>query len=289
MKVLVTGSGGQVGSDLLGTAPAGTNVAGFSHAQWDISDREQTARLFEEHHPDIVINCAAYTAVDACESHRDDAFRINARAPGILAACAKEHGCRLIHLSTDYVFDGLAERPYAVDHPRNPQSVYGRSKAEGELAVLETLPRGVVVRTAWVYGPGANNFPQKILARARTQKELRVVSDQMGSPTWSRHLARALWCLPVRPEVNGILHWTASGSCSWFEFARFIVDRYRAAGGSLAAERILPVSSAEFAAPAKRPAYSVLSLDRWNSLFPDAVPAGWQEQFSGYLRATVPS
>ncbi len=289
MKVLVTGAGGQVGGDLLGTVPSGIQAAGFSHAQWDISDREQAARLFREHRPDLVINCAAYTAVDACENHQDDAYRINARAPGILAACAKEYGSRLLHLSTDYVFNGRAEIPYPVDHPRDPQSVYGRSKAEGEIAVLETLPQALVVRTAWVYGPGTNNFPQKILARARTQKELRVVSDQTGSPTWSRHLARALWLLAVRPGVSGILHWTASGSCNWFEFASFIVEQYRAMDGVLAVERIIPVGSAEFAAPAKRPAYSVLSLDRWNSLFPDAIPAGWQAQFSGYLRGTVPA
>ncbi len=287
MRVLVTGAGGQVGTDLVRTAPPGSATVPLSKDALDISDPASVKRAFDAHRPEVVVNCAAFTAVDACETQKDHAMHINGEAPGILAAAARSRGARFIHLSTDYVFDGLAAAPYREDHPVAPQSEYGRTKAEGERRVLAEYPGAAIVRTAWVYGPGIANFPRKILARARTQETLRVVDDQRGSPTWSRELARALWLLAERPDAGGIFHWTASGDCTWHGFAVALVEGYRKRGGALAARRIEKVSSSEFAAPAKRPGYSVLSLDRWNRMFPGSAPTSWLAQMNDYLDELV--
>jgi len=283
MKLLVTGARGQVGTDLARTVPPGSSVVGLPKEALDIADAIAVANALDAHRPDVLVNCAAFTAVDACETQKEHAMRINGVAPGVLAAAARNRGIRYVHLSTDYVFDGLATQPYPENHPVAPQSEYGRSKAEGERRVLAEYPAAAIVRTAWVYGPGTANFPQKILARAKTGETLRVVDDQRGSPTWSRELARALWLLAGRADVGGLLHWTSSGDCTWHGFAAALVEGYRERGGELAVRRIEKVSSLEFAAPARRPVYSVLSLARWNALFPAASPPHWLAQMNGYL------
>lgn len=283
MRVLITGAGGQVGCDLAATAPKNATVRACSHGQLDITSDSAVETVISEFRPDLMFNCAAYTAVDACETNRETAWKANAEAPGQIARICRSAGVRLVHLSTDYVFGGDSTQPYEPDDPVSPRSEYGRSKAEGERRVCEADPLAVVVRTSWVYGPGQNNFPQKILARSRIQDELRVVDDQRGAPTWSHDLAHALWLLPVRPDVTGLLHWTASGNCTWYEFAKAIVEGAQKRGELIRAKRVVPVSSTEFAAPARRPAWSVLSLDKWNQLFPAQPPRHWKDQLSDYL------
>ncbi len=283
MKMLVTGAGGQLGSDLTAGVPEGHFVVGLGHKDLDISRPEVIGPVLDVHRPDVLVNCAAFTAVDLCESERDRALEINGLAPGYLAEETRRRGIRFVHISTDYVFNGAARSPYAVDDPIDPRSEYGRSKAEGERRVLAANPEAVIVRTAWVYGPGKNNFPWKILSRAVSNEILRVVDDQRGSPTWSRELAHALWRLSGRRDINGILHWTASGDCTWYEFAISLVEGARRRGVKLAVNSIERISSSAFAAPASRPSYSVLSLDRWNRLFPDCIPSHWTDQMNRYL------
>ena len=290
-RFLVTGSEGQLGRSLVARIAndAGAVLLGaFSHRDLDISTPGALATLLETlpgGGPDVVINAAAFTAVDRCEEERGTAFRVNGEAPGQLAVACREAGCRLIHVSTDYVFDGESPDPYPEDAPTAPRSVYGKSKLQGEQAVLAAGEDAVVVRTSWVFGQG-HNFVGSILRQAAIRQAeespapLRVVVDQQGAPTYADDLAQGILALYQR-GATGLFHLCNSGSVSWYAFARAILDQ----AGHRGLE-IEPISTAELDLPAPRPRYSLLDCSRAASLGVQLRP--WQEALSAYLSSLSP-
>jgi len=261
-----------LGHDLMEVL-SGHSVDGFSREDLDITEYEAVIRALEGY--DTVINAAAYTKVDDAETHSDDAFAVNATGPRNIALACREHGARLIHVSTDYVFDGTATSPYREDHPRNPQSVYGKSKAEGEEGVLVENPdHTIIIRTAWLYGANGPNFVATMLKLAAQNETVSVVTDQIGQPTWSRDLAVMIRTLVESDVHSGIFHGTNSGQTSWWGFARVIFEKAR-----LDPQRVLPTTSAEFVRPAPRPSWSVLGHQQWldHSL---PAPRPWNDAFA---------
>lgn len=258
MKVLVTGAGGQLGSALLAAAPREVTVTSATHAQFDIGDRAAVLTAVAELKPDLIINAAAYTAVDQAEREPELAFRINRDGAGNLAEAAHSTGARLFQVSTDYVFDGTKTTPYLPTDEPNPLNVYGASKLAGERLVAErTKGRALVVRTAWVYASVGRNFVNTMLRLMRERREVRVVADQFGSPTHATSLARALWTLAASP-AQGVCHWTDAGACSWHEFAVAIRHEAGMLGLGLPHCAIVAIPSSEYPTPAARPAYGVL-------------------------------
>lgn len=256
MKVLITGSGGQVGRTLLDTAPAGFEPTGFSRHRLDITDRASIERAVENEAPAVVINAAAYTAVDRAESDKEQAFAINGAAVAALADVCASHDVRLVHLSTDFVFDGRQSHPYRPQDGTSPQNIYGRSKLQGETAALADSGN-LVVRTAWVYGNSGRNFVKSLLLLLSERDEVRIVADQVGTPTNARSLAGAIWAL-VRHDARGLFHFTDAGVASWFDFAVAIQEESLELGLLKREVPIIPISTADYPSPAKRPAYSVL-------------------------------
>ncbi len=283
-RIIVTGARGLLGSPTtaLFRADAGAEVLAVDVPELDITDEPSVARRFREFGPDLVINCAAYTQVDACEQNEELARRVNGLGAGIVAVAAAFCEARLIHISTDYVFEGDAQSPYAEDHPAGRMdklSAYGRSKFIGEQLVQLCHAEALIVRTAWLYGPDGPGFPAAILRKAREEGRLRVVSDQIGSPTYAPDLAAALYTL-ARLSVGGIMHVTNSGQCSWYELACEIV---RLAGLDVPVE---PVATAEFPRPAKRPAYSVLDNQRFIKVTGSPL-RHWREAVAEYISRHV--
>ena len=260
MRWLVIGARGQLGIDLQHVLADSTDeVLAVGHAELDIAASRAVTRVVAEFGPDVVVNAAAYTAVDAAESDEDAAYRVNASGPAVLASALAEHGGRLIHLSTDYVFAGDATWPYEVDDPTGPKSAYGRTKLAGEHAVHELLPnRSFVVRTAWLYGASGGNFVRTMARLERERETVSVVDDQRGSPTWSADLARGLVELGRSDVPAGTYHCTSSGETTWFGFARATFEHLGADP-----ERVVPTTTDAFPRPAPRPAYSVLSDAAW--------------------------
>lgn len=259
---LITGAAGMLGQDLVTVLRSGgAEVYGYDRAQLDITDAETIKVAMAEVRPDIVVNCAAWTAVDAAESHPDEAMAVNGDgAAGVAMACAAL-GARMVQMSTDYVFSGDATEPYAEDHRTGPRTAYGRTKLAGEHAVLKYLPSaGYIVRTAWLFGAHGPNFIRTMIELEGRQDEVRVVTDQTGQPTWTVDVARQVAMLADSDAQPGIYHATSSGATSWFGVAREVF-------GLLGAdpERVRPTTTAELARPAPRPSYSVLGHDRWAS------------------------
>lgn len=254
---LVTGAHGMLGRDLA-AALEGREVTLLGRADLDVTDRDAVAAAVRGH--DVVVNAAAYTAVDAAETDEERALAVNGTAVGHLAEAAAASGARLVQVSTDYVFDGSATEPYAEDAPLAPVSAYGRTKAEGERLALAAHPDGTyVVRTAWLYGQHGPNFATTMLKLAAQRETVSVVDDQVGQPTWTGDLARQIVALVDADAPAGIYHGTASGRASWFDFARAV---FRTAG--LDPERVQPTDSSSFVRPAPRPAFSVLGHDAWS-------------------------
>jgi dTDP-4-dehydrorhamnose reductase len=273
MRWLVTGSNGMLGTDLVELlSSVGEEVTGADRATLDVSDAAAVDAAVAGH--DVVVNAAAWTAVDDAEEHEDAARVVNADGPRLLARAASRHGARLVQVSTDYVFDGSAREPYAEDAPTAPASAYGRTKALGEQAVREELPEAhLVVRTAWLYGAHGGCFPRTIARVATERGSVDVVDDQVGQPTWTRDVADLVLRLVRADAPAGTYHATSSGRASWFEFARAVVD---AAG--LDPSVVGPTSSAAFVRPAPRPAYSVLGHDAVTALGLDPI-GPWQERW----------
>jgi dTDP-4-dehydrorhamnose reductase len=237
-------------------------------------DEEQVLHLVRRSRPDWIVLAAAYTDVDGCEINRDLAFGVNCRGAVNVARAAKQHGARLLYLSTDYVFDGTKTTPYTTDDPRSPRSVYGQSKADAEVQLGQILPQCCIVRTSWLFGTGGKCFPDTILKLAASRPQLEVVGDQRGSPTYTVDLARALIQL-CRQEASGVVHGTNRGECSWFDFAREIIAR---AGLDTV---VRETTSDKFVRPAERPKYSVLSPE---SLQKHGIEMpGWQDALPRYL------
>lgn len=255
MKALVTGVGGQLGRALLTTVPAGWTCVALDRPALDLTDSDAIARMVDAERPDLVLNAAAYTAVDRAESERELAFTINGVAPGAFSAALGDAG-RLVQVSTDFVFDGRSGRAYRPGDTRHPQSVYGASKAAGEDAAGDGA---IIVRTSWVYAAGGANFVRTMLRLMRERDELRVVADQIGSPTWATGLARTLWGLAVR-DVPGTYHHRDAGVASWYDFAVAIAEEAHALGLLECMPAILPIATADYPTPAQRPRFSVLDV-----------------------------
>ena len=247
MNLLLTGRNGQVGSELQKILQP---ALATDHAALDLADADAIRRLVREVKPDLIVNAAAYTAVDRAESEPELAMQVNAVAPGVLAEEAKRRGALLIHYSTDYIFDGAKRSPYVEDDAPNPLGVYGRSKLEGEARIRASGCRHLIIRTAWVYGRGSN-FVRAILRQAEKGAPLRVVNDQLGAPTWAADIARVTAGL-LTAQLEGTFHASAAGAASWYEVALEILRL-----AHLEAE-VRPVSTAEYGAKAPRPRYSVL-------------------------------
>jgi dTDP-4-dehydrorhamnose reductase len=273
MKVLILGATGLLGKALI-PEWIGDEVIGLGSRDVDIRDAGRVREVVSEVRPDWIVLAAAYTNVDGCETNQELAFAVNRDGPVNVAQAAKDSGAKLLFVSSDYVFDGKKTSPYEVDDPRNPQSVYGDTKSQAEVRLLEVLPGCCIARTSWLYGTGGKCFPDTIVKLAATRPSLDVVNDQRGCPTYSVDLARAIIQL-CRKNASGIVHVTNWGSCSWFEFAQEIVK-----GAGLTTE-VKPVSSRQMARPAPRPAYSVLSatsLQKYGVQMPD-----WKDALKRYL------
>ena len=267
-NVLLIGSQGQLGFELLRTCPTGVRVAGCDMAEVDIRDAESVSSLVRDLRPDVIVNAAAYTAVDQAESERELAFAVNASGAANVAEASAESGGRLIHLSTDFIFDGERGRPYRPDDLPSPISVYGASKAEGEGRVLDCLGEQVtVLRTSWLYSIHGRNFVKTILGRMASGDELRVVTDQVGAPTWARTLAGVIWKLVGAPSTPRVLHWSDAGVASWYDFAVAIQEEALTCGLLDSPVQLSPISSSEFPTRARRPHFSVLdSSETWRLL-----------------------
>lgn len=254
-RLIVTGARGLLGREILRLAPASS---GYGRAELDITDRAAVDTVLSP--GAVLLNCAAYTAVDAAETDRDAAFAANATGPAVLAEACAAAGARLIHVSTDYVFPGTARTPYEPGDPTGPATVYGRSKLAGEQAVRELSPDAQVVRTAWVYSGVEGDFVATMRRLERERDTVTVVDDQLGSPTSAADLAAALLELSTRPDAPRVLHATNSGTATWFDLA---VAVFTEVGADPA--RVLPCDSSAFPRPAPRPAYSVLSPAAWDA------------------------
>ena len=272
--ILVTGANGQLGFELARLlAPRGRVVA-TDRATLDLGDADAIAETVRAAKPALIVNAAAYTAVDKAESERDAAYAINARAPAILADEARRAGALLIHYSTDYVFDGSATAPYDEDAPTAPLGVYGASKLAGEQAIAASGARALVFRTSWVYGMRGSNFLLTMRRLAAERDELRVVADQTGVPNWCRALALATRLvvdlgIDAAGERAGLYHMSASGQATWFEFARAII-------GDVVRPRVTPITTAQYPTPARRPAYGVLATTKFERTFGFAL-APWRD------------
>ena len=260
MKVLVTGASGQLGKELRATVPEQVELIAANRAQFDISQLDSVERIVSQHQPDLIINAAAYTAVDQAESDSDTAYAINERGVANLAAAAKSIGARLIHISTDFVFDGEQSHSYLPSDATHPCSVYGASKRAGELILQQQMPTdSLIIRTAWVYSADGSNFVNTMLRLMASQPQLTVVTDQIGTPTWAKKLAEVIWLFSQQPSASGIYHWTDSGVASWYDFAVAIQEEALACGLLEQAIAIIPVTSDHYSTAAKRPAFSLLS------------------------------
>lgn len=276
MKVLVTGVKGQLGYDVVcELEKRGLEAVGVDIEEMDITDAESVDRVLRQSAPDAVIHCAAYTAVDAAEENEALCRRVNADGTRNIAKVCRELDIKMIYISTDYVFSGQGERPWEPEDERDPQSVYGQTKYEGELAVQELLEKYFIVRIAWVFGVNGKNFVRTMLKLSESHDTITVVNDQFGSPTYTYDLARLLVDM-VQTEKYGIYHATNEGICSWYDFACAI---FREAGISM---NVKPVSSAEYGAKASRPANSRMSKEKLTENGFERLPT-WQDALKRYL------
>lgn len=276
-KIIVTGCNGQLGRavNLFFKDNKDISFVNTDVGELDITNIDKVMELAREVQPYAIINCAAHTGVDACETEYDKAFKINAIGPRNLSIAARETGAKLMHISTDYVFDGKGTRPYVETDATNPQGAYGSTKLAGENFVKDFADRYFILRTAWLYGDG-KNFAKTMLRLSETNEKVRVVGDQFGSPTSASELTKAIHAL-LFTENYGVFHATCEGSCSWAEFAREV---FRLAGKTTQVEAI---TTEEFGAPAPRPAYSVLE-NRMFKLTTDFMFADWHDAIAEYMK-----
>lgn len=287
MKVLVLGTSGQVGTELMRAAwPTGTELVGLARPDVDMARPETVEAAVAQHAPDLVVNATAYTAVDKAESDRDAAFAVNRDGPGRLAAACAARGVPLIHISTDYVFDGTKPAPYTEHDPVAPLGVYGASKEAGEAAVRAVLPQHVILRTSWVYAAHGANFVKTMLRFGREREEMRVVADQHGAPTAAFDIAAAIVAIAARIAAGdgnvpwGTYHFTGTGETTWHGFAERIFQRLEAATGRR--PRLLAIATADYPTPARRPANSRLDVTRIRAAFGIEAPR-WEDSLDRVL------
>lgn len=257
MKVLLLGANGQLGSALRETKPQGVDLIAYDLAELDLATAGDVEERVAQSQAQLVLNAAAYTAVDKAETEEALAFRVNAQVVGSIARGAARMGARFVHVSTDYVFDGAKGAPYLPDDPAAPLGVYGRSKRQGEVEALEGCRDSLVVRTAWVYAEQGANFVKTMLRLMAEKPQLRVIADQIGTPTYAASLAGALWAL-AQTDHRGILHYTDSGVASWYDFACAIQEEALAIGLLKQAVPVVPIATSEYPTPARRPLFSIL-------------------------------
>lgn len=283
MKVLITGAAGQLGRALLKIAP-GTVEIRAAGRELDICAPAALQNTVQAFGPALIVNAAAYTAVDRAESERDRAFAVNATGVENLARAARAGGARLIHISTDFVFDGSKSSPYLPQDEMRPLNVYGASKAEGEKRLRSVLgDDAVIVRTGWLYAAAGQNFVNTMLRLMREKDSLGVIADQVGTPTWAASLAEVIWKIAQNPKITGTHHWSDAGVASWYDFAVAIQEEALAAGLLPRAIPIRPIAASEYPLPAKRPAYSVLDK-RSMTAATGVVPVHWRVNLRKMLR-----
>jgi dTDP-4-dehydrorhamnose reductase len=283
--ILVTGAKGQLGCELAAALAAHGRVVALDRAALDLARPADVRAALRTHAPALIVNAAAYTAVDRAESEPALARAVNAEAPGLLADLARDAGATLIHYSTDYVFDGKRDTPYDEDCPTAPQSVYGETKRAGEEAILASGVHALILRTSWVYGMRGKNFLLTIRRLAAEREELRIVSDQFGVPNWCRELAYATarlvgGGLPYLRAHGGLYHMSATGATTWYEFARAIVQANPPTGRRV---RIVPIATADYPTAARRPAYAVLSTARFERTFGFALRP-WRDSLAACMK-----
>lgn len=267
MKVLITGKNGQVGHDLVKTVPKGIDLFSFGHDELDITCKSTITTKFNEIKPDYIINAAAYTDVDRAETEYEQATLVNTTAAEILSTAAREISARFFHISTDFVFDGLQSKPYQPDTLASPSSIYGQSKANGEVLVRKYFAAGsIILRTSWVYSSTGRNFVKTILNMMSDRNEIPVVCDQVGTPTWSNNLALTIWAMVTNNTHSGIYHWSDAGVASWYDFATAIYEEALNIQLIDKTIKIIPISTSQYFCHAKRPAYSVLDSRLTNKI-----------------------
>ncbi len=280
-RVLVTGARGMLGMDVVREFEGDFDVSGLSRTQLDITSGQAVRKAVQTIRPDVVVNCAAFTAVDQCESRQERAFEVNAKGPEILARACRDADALLVQLSTDYVFDGSGTRPYREDDPAAPLNIYGKSKLEGEARIRQAAGHHLIIRTSWLFGKNGPNFIKTMLGLAGKRRDLSVVDDQKGSPTFTSDLAGAIRSL-VERGAEGTCHCSNSGWCSWYELCRFVFEQKGIRGVHLE-----PVPTSRFPRPARRPAFSVLDSSRFRELAGRQMRP-WQEAVSEYLKILEP-
>jgi len=306
-QIALIGAKGMLARKVAEQASRKYTVIPLDLPEFDMTDRTRVLERISSLRPEIIINCAAFTQVDRCETEEVLANKVNGEAVGFLAEAAKAVDATLVHVSTDYVFSGEQNRPYREDDPTGPQSAYGRSKLLGEQAIMSSgLEKYFIVRTSWLYGPGGNNFVETMIRLAKEREELRVVADQVGSPTYTGDLAEAIVRLvksdtsrvkskgssPVTRHPSlvtgfpsppfGLYHFADEGQCSWHEFAMAIIDLAREWGEPVVTRRIVPITTADYPLPAKRPAYSALSNEKYKTVTGARIP-DWRESLKNYF------
>jgi dTDP-4-dehydrorhamnose reductase len=288
-KILLIGNQGQLGQELQPLLEPLGKVVAVGRKEMDLTQRNLIVKLIEENQPDLIINAAAYTAVDKAETETEIAMAVNGEAPTIMAQSAEKIGATLLHVSTDYVFDGSKNTPYTEEDVTNPISAYGKSKLAGEEGIQTTKADYYILRTAWVYGTyGKGNFVKTMLRLGKEREELGIVSDQVGTPTWTKDIALAITKLSRLSLENGekpatgIYHFTNSGVASWYDLAIAIFEEGKKLGFPLKIRRVAPITTAEYPTPAKRPAYSVLSNRKLNKIL-GTYPPYWRDSLRQML------
>ena len=283
MKIVIIGAGGRLGAALMRQYREKYDLAGFNHAQLDLANLDDVRAKLGAMNFDVLINAAAFTNVDACETERDRAFQINAEAPAVLAEMCNEKDAKLIHFSTDYVFDGQKRAPYTEEDQANPISAYGESKLAGEQNVLAAEARHLVLRVSWVFGPDRPSFIDAMIKRAQEEEKIDAISDKFSTPTYTHDIAHMLLQFFDPGVAGGILHFANTGKCSWQEYAQWALDCCRDAGISLKATTVGALTLKDMSSwIARRPVYSVLSTAKYIELT-GATPRAWREAVNEYI------